>query len=79
MVQQTEAQALDSVRFRLAERFPEAGQDAVDTAVSAAHAEMTGPVRDYVPVLVERVARDRLARQLHRSPQPTPPPAQPHR
>ena len=78
-MQQTEAQALAGVRSRLAERFPEAGEEAVATAVRAAHAEMTGPIRDYVPVLVERVVRDRLARQLGRSPHPTPRPAQPRR
>jgi hypothetical protein len=61
-MQQTEAQALAGVRSRLAERFPDVDGEAVATAVDAAHAEMTGPIRDYVPVLVERIVRDRLAR-----------------
>lgn len=69
---QSEAQALDRVRSRLAERFPEAGEAAVASAVSAAHAEMTGPVRDYVPVLVEHTVRGRLARQLGHPPRPSP-------
>ncbi|MGT2464094.1 three-helix bundle dimerization domain-containing protein [Sinomonas atrocyanea] len=73
MQQQSEAQALDGVRSRLAEQFPEAGEDAVASAVTAAHAKMTGPIRDYVPVLVEHTARDRLARELGHHPRPTPP------
>jgi hypothetical protein len=33
----------------------------VEAAVRLAHSELTGPVRDFVPVLVEHAARDRLA------------------
>lgn len=57
----TEAQALTDVRDRLAERFPDLGEDVVETAVRAAHSELTGPIREFVPVLVEHAARDRLA------------------
>ena len=70
-MQESEAQALAAVQSRLAERFPEASEEAVASAVGAAHAEMTGPIRDYVPVLVERAARDRLARQLGHPPLPS--------
>lgn len=70
-MQESEAQALAAVQSRLAERFPDVGEEAVASAVSAAHAEMTGPIRDYVPVLVERTARDRLARQLGHPPLPS--------
>ena len=67
---QSEAQALDGVRSRLRIRFPELGEDAVASAVSDAAAEMTGPVRDYVPVLVEHNARDRLTREAGHPPRP---------
>ncbi|MGT2464240.1 three-helix bundle dimerization domain-containing protein [Sinomonas atrocyanea] len=62
----SEAQALASVRSRLAAQFPDAAEEDVDSAVAAAHSQMTGPVRDYVPMLVERLVRERLTRQLGR-------------
>jgi hypothetical protein len=77
-MQQTEAQALAGVRSRLALRFPGVDDEAVATAVDAALAEMTGPIRDYVPVLVERIVRDRLAREHGQPPRPAPRPGQPH-
>jgi hypothetical protein len=67
---QTEADALDRVRSRLVEQFPDIGEAEVASAMSAAHAEMTGPVRDYVPVLVEHAVRKRLTRQLGHPPRP---------
>lgn len=69
-MQQSEAQALDGVRSRLMGRFPELGEDAVASAVNEAAAEMTGPIRDYVPVLVERNARDRLTGEAGHPPKP---------
>jgi hypothetical protein len=72
-MQQSEAQALAAVRKRLGEQFPEVGEEAVASAVSAAHAEMSGPIRDYVPVLVERTVRNRLTRQQGHLPLPTSP------
>jgi hypothetical protein len=78
-MEQSEAQALAGVRSRLAAQFPDAGEQAVDSAVEAAHAEMTGPVRDFVPVLVERLVRERLTHQLGRHPLSTSPrAARPH-
>jgi hypothetical protein len=71
-MQQSEGQALAGVRARLSKQFPEMGDEAVAEAVGAALAEMTGPVRDYVPVLVERTVRARLARRLRHPPLPTP-------
>ena len=73
MQQQTEVQALADVQARLAERFPELDEAAVASAVRSAHAEMTGPIRDYVPVLVEHTVRDRLARDMGHKPRPTAP------
>lgn len=76
-MQQSEAQALAGVRARLSKQFPDLDEDAVAEAVGAAHAEMTGPVRDYVPVLVEHTVRARLAKRLGHPPRPTPPGALP--
>ena len=56
-----ERQALEAVRGRLRDRFPEVDPAVVEAAVRLSYAEMTGPIRDFVPVLVERAARDRLA------------------
>ena len=53
--------ALSDVRLRLQEHFPQLDADVVEAAVRLAHSELTGPVRDFVPVLVEHAARDRLA------------------
>lgn len=69
-MQQSEAQALERVRFRLRGQFPGLGEEAVASAVGEAAAEMTGPIRDYVPVLVEHNARDRLAREGGHRPEP---------
>lgn len=56
-----ERKALAEVQVRLQKRFPDLHPDVVAAAVSSAHSELDGPVRDFVPVLVERAARDRLA------------------
>ena len=61
MDSETEAKALADVQARLAERFPAVAPEGVEAAVRLVHSEMTGPVRDFVPVLVEHAARDRLA------------------
>jgi hypothetical protein len=56
-----ERKALAEVQVRLEKRFPDLHPDVVAAAVSLAHSELDGPVRDFVPVLVEHAARDRLA------------------
>ena len=62
--------ALDDVRGRLREQFPDLHPDVVDAAVQRAHAELSeSPIRDFVPVLVEHAARDRLA--LGQRPRPS--------
>jgi hypothetical protein len=60
---QDESHALEDVRARLVGRFPDLDADTVNAAVDAAHAQLTGPIRDYVPLLVERAARDLLSRR----------------
>lgn len=48
---------------RLAERFPDKDRSAIEQIVAEEHELLDdGPIRDYVPVLVERAARLRLAR-----------------
>jgi len=53
--------ALTEVEKRLCQRFPELDPTVVEAAVRLSHAQLTGPIRDFVPLLVERAARDRLA------------------
>ncbi|GAB4100369.1 three-helix bundle dimerization domain-containing protein [Sinomonas halotolerans] len=67
---ESEADALDGVTSRLTGRFPELDDEAVASAVSEAAAQMTGPIRDYVPVLVEHNARDRLTKEAGHPPKP---------
>ena len=52
------------VQQRLEARFPDLDPDVVADAVQVAAAGITGPVRDYVPLLVERAARERLNRAV---------------
>ncbi|GGM94085.1 hypothetical protein GCM10009721_20320 [Terrabacter tumescens] len=73
-----ELSALTDVRLRLQEHFPQLDADVVEAAVRLAHSELTGPVRDFVPVLVEHAARDRLSFALREQvapPDRTPPTA----
>ncbi len=56
-----ERKALAEVQARLEKRFPDLHPDVIAAAVRLAHSELVGPVRDFVPVLVERAARDHLA------------------
>lgn len=61
-----EVAALDEVQERLSQRFPDLGPDVVEAAVRVAHSQLTGPIRDFVPVLVEHIARDRLGSLVRR-------------
>ena len=54
------------VQQRLEARFPDLDPTVVEAAVQVAAAGITGPVRDYVPLLVERAARERLTRDGRR-------------
>ena len=57
-----EAIAMGELEERLADLFPTVSPEVVEAAVRMAHAELRGPIRDFVPMLVERAARERLAR-----------------
>ena len=52
------------VQQRLEARFPDVDPAVVEAAIQVAAAGITGPVRDYVPLLVERAARERLTRAV---------------
>ena len=52
------------VQQRLEARFPDLDPTVVEAAIRVAAAEITGPVRDFVPLLVERAARERLRRAV---------------
>lgn len=60
-----ELRALADVQARLEERFPHLDSEVVEAAVRLSHSQLTGHVRDFVPVLVEHAARDRLAFATH--------------
>jgi hypothetical protein len=57
-----ERAALDSLVERLAHQFPELGADQIVHAVRGEYDEYAAaPVREFVPVLVERSVRSELA------------------
>ena len=56
-----EAQAITLVVERLQLRFPQTPREVIDRAVLEAHREFDDqPIRDFVPILVERQVRDQL-------------------
>lgn len=55
-----ERQAVEQVAVRLSARFHDLSAALVRSTVRDEHAKLDGRVRDYVPVLVERAARQRL-------------------
>ena len=56
-----ERKAIVQVTARLQARFPDVDPAVVEAAVRTSHSKITGPIREFVPLLVERAARDRLA------------------
>jgi hypothetical protein len=58
---QEEDRAVEQVIDRLAEKFPDAPRlHIVQTVLEQQEALSGNPVRDYVPVLIERAAKNRL-------------------
>jgi hypothetical protein len=58
-----EAREIDEVVERLSEKFPQEQPDRIRAVVDAAHEQFAGnPIRDFVPVFVERAAKDVLDR-----------------
>lgn len=65
---QNENAAIDQVVGRLAGQFPELPVEEIERAVYGKYESFTGsPVRDFVPVLVERAAKQRLAERRTRA------------
>lgn len=57
-----EPHALVGVIDRLGERFPDRPRSAIEEVVAEEPESLNdGPIRDFVPVLVERAARRRLS------------------
>lgn len=56
-----ESRAIDEVIDRLQARFPHVPRERIREVVSVEHAAFAGrPIRDFVPVFVERGAADKL-------------------
>ncbi len=51
---------MDEVCRRLGAVFPHLPEGQIRATVEAVYSTLTGPVRDYVPLLVERESRDVL-------------------
>jgi len=59
-----EARALDEVLRRLRDRFPEVPAEVVSGIVWAERQRLDGrPIRDFMPLLVERASADQLRRR----------------
>lgn len=67
-----EADAVEEVCQRLIVRFLTISLATVRTTVQEVHANLTGPVRNYVPLLVERATNDRCWRLWPTSSRPKP-------
>ena len=61
MAHNDEAHVVNEVAERLRLRFPSIPEETVRAVVAASHAGLVGPVRAYVPLLVEHQARQRLS------------------
>ena len=62
MTVESEQRALHDVRRRLERRYPSTDPSVVHLAISVAYESLSSArVRDFIPVLVEREAADRLA------------------
>jgi hypothetical protein len=60
-VHRDERSELAAVKSRLSARYAHLPEAAVASVVDEIYRDLDGPVRDFVPVLVEHLARDRLA------------------
>lgn len=59
-----EARALDEVLRRLTDRFPDVPAEVVSGIVQAERQRLDGrPIREFMPLLVERASAERLRRR----------------
>ena len=73
MDQLQEDQGIAKVVDHLAGKFPALDRIRVEQVVGEAHYLLRGnPIRDYVPVLVQRTAKNRLRRMMAGDPAPLP-------
>jgi hypothetical protein len=60
-----ETRAVTEVSQRLVESFPDVAPDVIQHTVHTSHEQFAGsPIRDFVPVLVERSAKSSLSARL---------------
>jgi hypothetical protein len=65
MTDEDETRALSEVSQRLSTTFPDLPEDVVRDTVHGYHEQFAGrPIRDFVPVLVERMARTTLVARM---------------
>jgi hypothetical protein len=65
--ERAEAEALTLAAGRLRERFPTIPPETIDEVLADFHREYDGrPIREFVPLLVERDARDHLSERIPR-------------
>lgn len=57
----TERDALRLVCEQLADQFPSLEVSVIELTVEEEYRQLDGPIRDFVPVLTQKLARDRLA------------------
>ena len=63
-----EARALDEILRRLTDRFPEVPAEVVSGIVQAERQRLDGrPIREFMPLLVERAAAEQLRRRTIQS------------
>jgi hypothetical protein len=61
MTQTEEIHAIDALADRLRGRFPDRSAESIKQAVEEVHHQFDGrPIRDFIPVLVEREVVDRF-------------------
>ena len=71
MIELSEQTVIDEVADRLTSRYPTIPPDALTAVVQGIHARFHGrPVREYVPLLVERFAREELQDRLSSAARP---------
>ncbi len=64
MLKSSETQSLMAVIDRLAVHFPDEPRSVIEDVVALEHRRFDdGRIRDYIPILVERAAKQRLGRR----------------
>jgi hypothetical protein len=71
VIELSEQTIIDEVTDRLTRKYPTIPPDTLTTVVQGVHARFNGrPVRDYVPLLVERLAGEELKGRLRSAARP---------